>query len=154
MWLAYLEKLKTGDKLVEKGIIEPQHALCPFCSLEMESNSHILFSCMFSWSIWMHILEWWGIKGVLQINCDSFGMEWCGLMKIKRWKKLWNLIFGCVIWSIWFERNKVKFEMKVPNLQLFTYSLMIRIRSWAKECLGYAGISQHDLIHNLKAVLS
>ena len=48
VWVANLEKLKTGDFLLGKGIINPQEATCPFCNLEMESNSHILFSCRFA----------------------------------------------------------------------------------------------------------
>ena len=53
VWLANLEKLKTGDFLVEKGIISPQEAVCPYCNLEIETNSHILFTCRFAWSSWM-----------------------------------------------------------------------------------------------------
>ena len=52
IWLPNLQKLKTGDLLVEKGIISSQQAVCPFCSLEMGSNSHILFTCRFSWCSW------------------------------------------------------------------------------------------------------
>ena len=48
IWLAHLEKLKTGDILMDKGIITPQQALCPFYSLEVETNSHVLFTCTFS----------------------------------------------------------------------------------------------------------
>ena len=40
IWLAHLEKLKTGDTLLGKGIISPQQALCSFCNLQVESNSH------------------------------------------------------------------------------------------------------------------
>ncbi|XP_057550629.1 uncharacterized protein LOC130828682 [Amaranthus tricolor] len=57
VWLANLEKLNTGDFLVEKGIIDAQWALCPFCSRQTETNSHVLFSCDFSWSAWMNMLE-------------------------------------------------------------------------------------------------
>ena len=58
IWLAHLKRLKTGDILMEKGIIDPQQALCPFCRLEVESNSHVLFTCTFSWGIWMDLLDW------------------------------------------------------------------------------------------------
>lgn len=100
----------------------------------------------------MNMLDWWGISRVLQINYSSFRAEWGGLMVNRKWKKLWNLIFGCVIWSIWFERNKVKFESKIPDRQLFIYALKIRICTWAKECLGYSVIAHHDFIHNLGAI--
>lgn len=57
LWSAMLEKLKTGDFLVEKGLLDPSNALCPLCNLEVETNSHILFTCSFSWMVWMWILD-------------------------------------------------------------------------------------------------
>ena len=72
VWLAHLEKLKTGDILLERGIIDPQQALCPFCTHALESNSHVLFTCAFSWGIWMDLLNWWGIRGVLNKNSANF----------------------------------------------------------------------------------
>ena len=116
VWLANLEKLKTGDFLVEKGIIDSQQAIFPFCNLETKSNSHILFTCRFSWSSWMKILEWWSISGALHNRCRNFNIEWFGLVKSRKCRKLWGLVLGCVIWSLWYERNKIKFETGSPNL--------------------------------------
>lgn len=100
IWLANMEKLKTGDFLVEKGVIDPNDAYCPFCHANPESNAHILFTCHFSWSIWMKILSWWGIAGVLQNSCGPFTVAWKKLAPRRKRGKLWNLILGCVIWSI------------------------------------------------------
>ncbi|XP_057526417.1 uncharacterized protein LOC130805650 [Amaranthus tricolor] len=108
VWLASLEKLKTGDFHVEKGIIDSQMASCPFCNLETESNSHILFTCRFSWSV-MKMLEWWSLSSVLHNRCTNFSIEWFGLLKSRKGRNLWGLIFGCVIWSLWYERNKIGF---------------------------------------------
>lgn len=84
--------LKTGEFLLGKGIIDHQQTLCPLCNLEVESNAHILFTCRFSWGTWMKMLEWWGLVGVLQNQCESFIVAWSGLMKYRKWKKLWNLV--------------------------------------------------------------
>ena len=54
-WLANLEKLKTIDSIVENGIIDACQAMCLLCRVEMETNSHILFTCHFSWRMWMKI---------------------------------------------------------------------------------------------------
>ena len=80
LWLGNMEKLKTGYSLFEKILIDAQQAMCPFCKLAVKTNSHILFTCQFSWCIWMKILEWWGISRVLQNRCDSFTLAWRGLM--------------------------------------------------------------------------
>ena len=81
VWLANPEKLKIGDLLVEKGIIDPQQAACPFCSIELESNSHILFSCSFAWNTWMNMLAWWGLSTALHNQCKNFSIQWLGLVK-------------------------------------------------------------------------
>ena len=100
--LANMEKFNTGDFLVEKGVIDTQLVSCPFCNLETESNSHILFTCRFSWCTWMEMLEWWSISGALHNRCRNFSTQWLGLMKNRKWRKLWGLVLGCVIWSLWY----------------------------------------------------
>lgn len=136
LWLACLKKLKTGDILMEKGGLDPTLALCPFGCDVIESNSHILFTCTFSWKVWMHVLNWWGISGALHMNCVDFMIAWRGMVTKRRGGKLWNLILGCVIWSLWFERNKVKFDRGVPNVNNMCYNLRIRVGIWAREMLG------------------
>lgn len=137
IWMACLERLKTGDILVEKGGLDPAHALCPFCSEVMESNSHIFFTCYFSWSIWMHVLNWWGTSGVLQNKCADFILAWMQLSGRRGSGKLWKLILGCVLWSIWYERNKIKFEHGTTNASHMLYTLRVRVGIWAKEMLGH-----------------
>ena len=149
VWFASPERLKTADFLVEKGIIAPQRGTCPFCNTEVESNPHILFSCDFAWRTWMEIVKWWGISAVFQNRCSMFGIEWMGLLKGKNRHKLWGLVFGCVIWSIWYERNKIKFENCPINMHRFDYSLKSRIGVWAKEYLGLTVIPPHGVSASL-----
>ena len=138
---------------MEKGFIDSQEAACLFCSLEMESNSHILFTCRFAWSSWMKILEWWGLSGALHNRCRNFSIEWFGLVKSRNCRKIRGLILGWVICSLWYERNKIKFEMRALNIHNFVYSLKIRIRISAKEMLGYTGFAPHNVIYNIDSIL-
>src|SRR5687768_13661854 len=94
LWMANLDKLKTSDFLVEKGNIDALQVISPFYRVDVETNSHILLSCHFSWSIWMKILEWWEIVGVLQIRCGDFVLAWNGLLLNRKRVKLWNLVLG------------------------------------------------------------
>lgn len=153
LWFANLGRLKTGDLLVDKGIIDAHHALCPFCRLVLESNSHILFTCQFSWGAWMMIFDWSGIRGVLHSRYEDFVIHWRGLWVGRKWKRLCKLILSCMIWSIWYERNKAKFEATTHDLHKFAYVLKIRIGIQAKEILGMVGFSPQDFTNNLKAVL-
>ena len=149
VWLASLERLKTGDFLLEKGIIDLQRALCPFCNRETESNAHILLTCSFSWRSWMAVLKWWGLSAVFQNRCANFSIQWLGLVKRKKQQKLWGMVLGCIIWSIWYERNKIKLESKAINLHNFEYSLKIRIGIWAKEILGLTIIPTHGVTDSI-----
>lgn len=137
IWMASLEKLKTGDLLVSLGLLDRGQALCPFCAEEVESNRHVLFTCTVSWRLWMRILDWWGVKGVLPDQCVHFILAWKHLAPFRRKGKVWRLILGCVIWSIWFERNKIKFNHGALNEDHLFYTLKIRISVWAKELLGF-----------------
>lgn len=144
LWMACLGRLKTGDRLMDVGVISISDALCPLCGVVVESNSHVLFTCSFSWGVWMHILDWWGLQGVLQDRCGCALLAWGGLMRSRRWKRLWWMVFVCVLWSIWFERNAVKFEGKVADVRRFLFSLRLRVGFWAKELRLYDGVSAGD----------
>ena len=147
VWLAYKEKLKTGDLLVEKGIITPQNARCPFCNSELESNSYILFTCRFAWNTWMEILRWCNLSGPLHSTFSSFSTQWIGLISGKKRKDIWALSLGCVIWSLWYERNKIKFDAKTPNFHNFVMSLRSRIGTWSKEMLGTPGYAPNVIFN-------
>ena len=89
----------------------------------------------------MDLLKWWGIEGVLNKQCGNFCVEWNGLLRDRKKGKLWKLALGCTIWSLWYTRNKVKFEMVPPDQGKTSYSLKIRIGVWVKEMLGIGGLS-------------
>lgn len=154
LWMASLEKLKTGDFFVDKHLIDPSQAQCPFCNSVIESNSHVLFTCQFSWSLWMMVLNWWGIAGVLPSRCIPFIQSWKRLAPGKRRRKFWSLVMGCVLWSIWFERNRAKFDGRALDLAATSYTMKIRICTWAKEFLGLELVpdmsaAAEDMLHML-----
>ena len=147
VWLAYKEKLKTGDFLVDKGIISPQNANCPFCRTVLETNTHILFTCRFAWNAWMEILKWWNISAPLHMNFSNFGAQWWGLIDDRKCKGIWILSLGCVVWSLWHERNQIKFDNKSTNFHNFATSLRFRIGTWAKEMMGLSGYPPHVIFN-------
>lgn len=101
----------------------------------------------------MHILNQWGIKGVLHEQCGSFVLQWKDLMVGCRRGRCRLLILSYVIWSLWFERNKAKFEEYAPNLNFLVNTLKIRIGVWAKELLGITSFSPQDCMNNIEAIL-
>lgn len=101
----------------------------------------------------MRLLNWWGISGVLHFDCVHFVLQWNRLLPGHKRKNLWSLCLCCVIWSLWFERNRVIFESVSPDLDAFFYSLIIVIGVWAKEHLGFSSFSPYDVIYNSHAIL-
>ena len=152
VWLAYKAKLKTGDSLVQKGMISPQNACCPFCESELETNNHILFTCRFAWNSWMEILKWWNLSAPLHMTFSKFCEQWLGLIKDRKRKDIWCISLACVVWSLWYERNQIKFERKGVNFQAFVTSLKLRIGSWAKEMMGLSNYPP-DVIFNAESFI-
>ena len=152
VWMAFKERLKTADFLVEKGVISVQNAGCPFCRSELETNSHILFTCRFAWSTWMEMLKWWNISAPLHMSFSNFSCQWLGLINDRKCKDIWALSLGCVIWSLWYERNQIKFDSKSANFHNFITSLKLRIGFWTKELMGYSGCAP-NIIFNADSFL-
>ena len=66
---------------------------------------------------------------------------------------MWGLILGCVIWSLWYERKKIKFENGSPNANQFAFLLRIRIGIWAKELIGFPEWSSEFVTYNINSFL-
>lgn len=90
--------------------------------------------------------------GVLQNRCGDFVLAWNGLLADRKMIKLWNLVLGCVIWSLWYERNKAKFEDYEPNLQRLVFTLKVRVGMQAMELLGYRDCSPLEFMNNIEDI--
>lgn len=126
VWFLMHDKLKTGDRLLKLNIINENEALCPFCEMEIESVSHLFFTCTFSWRLWMSCFEWWGINSTLHAdplpNLLSWQQHVSGSFKID----IWNSLFFVIVWSIWFEWNQMCFKGKNVVLD----QVLLEVKSW------------------------
>ena len=95
----------------------------------------------------MEILKWWNLSGPLHNTFSKFSIQWIGMVNEKKRKDIWALSLGCVIWSLWYERNKIKFDAKTPNLHYFVMSLRSRIGIWSKEMLGASGYAPNVIFN-------
>lgn len=76
-WLAVKEKTVTRSVLLTRNLINAiQLALCPFCSLHLETHQHLFLHCHFSWVVWSLILEWWNIKWVCPLSVPDLARWW------------------------------------------------------------------------------
>ena len=70
---------------------------------------HLLISCPVAHSLWMYMLQLFGIDWVVPSSViDLFfcWYQWLG----KHNSDIWNLVAGCLMWNIWVERNRRSFE--------------------------------------------
>ena len=70
---------------------------------------HLLISCSVAHSLWMYMLQLFGIVWVMPgsvIDLFSCWYQWLG----KHNYAIWNLVPSCLMWNIWAERNRRSFE--------------------------------------------
>lgn len=100
-WMFVLNRCPTKDRLVQWGL--PVNPMCLLCHTCLESRGHLFFQCTYSWRIWtemgrrltIQVISDW-TSTLDQIRTSNFG-------KVK--KKLVRLVWQCVIYQIWTERN-------------------------------------------------
>ena len=77
--------------------------------VQWEFVGHLLIHCHVAHSLWVFMLQAFGIQWVLLgyvvelLFCWS---HWLG----KHDSYIWNLILGCLMWTIWTECNRWSFE--------------------------------------------
>ena len=82
---------------------------CCLCCSNTESVDHLLLLCPIAHSSWMYMLRLFGIEWVMPgLVLDSLfcWYYWLG----KHSSNIWDLVPGCLMWTIWTDRNRQTFE--------------------------------------------
>lgn len=85
------------------------------------------------WQIWMKVFKWWNIKGVMHSDPITNILQWQELCFGRKKIVLWDAVFGCVVWTIWLEWNRVKLQGRVPEWLWIWEVIKYRIGCWAKD---------------------
>ena len=72
-WRLTLNKIPTRDNFDKRGI-DIHSLICPVCDMEIETVSHLFFSCQMAQDIWKNIGRWWGLD-IPDFNSNS---DWIG----------------------------------------------------------------------------
>lgn len=113
--LAAFSKLCTRDRLAAWGMeIDPT---CPLCEADVESHSHLFFSCLVSTQIWQNILKWLGINRIPR-NWE-WELSWACMHAKGRSAnaEIYRLSLAVTIYHIWRERNMRAFQLKKQPLE-------------------------------------
>ncbi|GJR59172.1 RNA-directed DNA polymerase, eukaryota [Tanacetum coccineum] len=73
-WKVKLDILPTRLNISKRGM-DIESILCPLCEKNVESSSHIFFTCPISREIFRKVLLWWQIDVVMVSSYDEW-LEW------------------------------------------------------------------------------
>ena len=137
MWTAAHGQILTLDNLMLRGCpLVNRRCLC--CNNE-ESVDHLLLFCPIAHSLWMYMIRLFGIKWVmpgLVVDLLFCWYHWLG----KHSSDIWDLVPGCLMWTIWTEQNRRSFEDEGKIVVQLLEFCQRTLFDWSR-CWGYSDSS-------------
>ena len=107
VWTAVHGQILTLDNLKLKGRILVNR--CCMCHWNEETVDHLLLHCPVAHSLWVYMLQIFGIHWVMPGSVES--LVYCWSFWLGKFNSdIWNMIPGCLMWIVWTERNRRSFE--------------------------------------------
>ena len=137
LWTAAHGRILTLDNLMLRDL--PLANRCCMCCCSAESVDHLLILCSVAYSLWVQMLQAFGIQWVMPgfvaslVSCWS---NWLG----KFASDIWNMVPGCLMWVVWLERNRRSFEAQERTLVQLQALCQNTLFEWAK-CWGSSNCS-------------
>ena len=107
MWTTAHGQILTLDNLMLRG--HPLVNRCCLCCCNSESVDHLLLFCPITHSLWMSMLRLFGIDWVMPGSVVELLFSWYHWIG-KHSSDIWDLVLGCLMWTIWSERNRRSFD--------------------------------------------
>ncbi|GJT71754.1 RNA-directed DNA polymerase, eukaryota, reverse transcriptase zinc-binding domain protein [Tanacetum coccineum] len=136
-WKVRLDSLPTRLNISKRGM-DIESILCPICDKEVESSSHIFFTCHIAREIFRKILCWWDIN-VTEVSSYEEWLEW--LLNIRLHSKHKKLLEGvCYVmwWYIWNFRNKIIFGSLRPSKAIIFDEVVAHSFLWGKHRCSFS----------------
>ena len=131
MWTATHSQILTLDNLMLRDRLLVNR--CCMCCCNEESVDHILLFCPITHSLWMYMLRLFRIDWVMLGSVADLLFCWYHWLG-KHNSDIWNLVPGCLMWTIWTEQNWRSFENTgksvVQLLELCQQTLFDWSRCW------------------------
>ena len=137
MWIAAHDQILTLDNLMFRG--RPLANRCCLCCCNAESVDHLLLICPIAHSLWMYMLRLFGMEWVMPGSIvDLLFCQYHWLRKHS--SDIWDLVPGCLMWTIWTAQNRRSFEDEEKTVvQLLEYCQRT-LFDWS-HCWGYSDCS-------------
>ncbi|CAN1778824.1 Putative ribonuclease H protein At1g65750 [Linum perenne] len=131
LWLASHKRLLTNEERGRRHL--SNQVLCPRCSSQTESISHVLYDCGFALQVWRSVLPLAITARTVEGDFDSW------------WRRMLSdrdaaIKFGVTAWILWNARNKFIFEglnqsvTTISEQCKFWFNLVLS--SWKTNQLG------------------
>ena len=137
MWTTAHAQILTLDNLMLRGRPLVNH--CCMCCCNAESVDHLLHFCPIAHSLWMYMLQLFGINWVipgLVVDLLFCWYHWLG----KHSFDIWNLVPGCLLWTIWTKQNQRSFEDERKTVVQLLKCCQRSIFDWS-HCWGFSDCS-------------
>ena len=82
---------------------------CCLCYCNAESVDRLLLFCPIAHSLWMYMLRFFGMEWVMQGSVVDLLVCWYHWLG-KRSFDIWDMVPGCLMWTIWTDWNRRSFE--------------------------------------------
>ena len=109
------------------------------CCCTTESMDHLLLHCPVAYSLWVQMLQVFGIQWVMPGSVESLVFCWSNRLG-KFSLDIWNMVPGYLMWVVWMERNRRSFEAKEKSLVQLQALSQSTLFEWAR-CWGSSNCS-------------
>ncbi|GJS32612.1 RNA-directed DNA polymerase, eukaryota [Tanacetum coccineum] len=116
-WKVKLDCLPTRLNISRRGM-SINSILCPNCDKEVESSSHIFFSCQFAREIFARITSWWEVPFSEISSYDEWFLWLMNLRLPLLNKQMLEGVCYTMWWNIWSFRNKNIFGLDPPKKEM------------------------------------
>ena len=137
MWTATHGQILTLDNLMLRG--RPLANRCYLCCCNAESVDHLLLFCPITHSLWMYMLRLFGIDWVMPGLVEELLFCWFHWLG-KHSSDIWDLVPGCLMWTIWSERNQLAFEDEEKTMVQLLEFCQRTLFNWSC-CWGFSNCS-------------
>nr|GEW55155.1 RNA-directed DNA polymerase, eukaryota [Tanacetum cinerariifolium] len=130
-WEVKVDGLPTRLNISRRGI-DIESILCSMCGKEVESTSHIFFTCQMSKEILLKISRWWDID-YTEISSYGEWLDWIlNTHLLIKSKQLFEGMCYVLWWYVWSFRNKTIFGSRIPSKAIIFDDVVSRSFYWCR----------------------
>lgn len=131
-WLMHHNRLWCNDRLQRRGW--PNGYFCPLCMRNLETSSHLMWSCPFSRLVWQKASSWTGCAAFIFPDTTIVNsIQHCKEIISKTpaiFKKGLKAMLMMICQEIWKERNVCVFRSKMPKVDDVIHSVRQNLEQW------------------------